>query len=572
MSIVLFAVVSRRRIPRLLVDKAEKQSNFCSSQPQRNFRRQQAKSWIDLAATMASIAETRGYDSRLRLNSITDGSIYTLTIPATTGYAPNSDILAANDSANGNWAYAYDDFNRLASATQSGQPAYTDVYDRYGNRWNQLYNGACTAGSTFCATFDGNNHNNNGLLVYDAAGNVTQDNMHHYGYDGENRLVSVDSGTTAAYVYDAEGKRVRKTTGGLSVDYVYDLAGAATTEFNSTGGWNRGEVYAGGRHVATYAASTTYFDLGDWVGTERVRTTAAGVKCETVTSLAFGDGQAVTGSCGDPSPLHFTGKQRDAESGLDNFGARYNSSSMGRFMTPDSTAYVKPINPQSWNLYGYALANPLLYVDPAGNTVSLANCHDRTECVKVLSKAAQLPKGVTATVDKNGNLKLEGDLSKIKGGNALRLMQLVNSDKTANFWIGDKAPGMDRGQIQDVNGGRSGTTSQGYDQNFSVVQSDPSSHDSGLGGVFLNPDGTIAAGQIPGANIGEAAAHELLGHVWADLIGGQSAGTQGNMLEALIAEDRVRNTDPSRGIKVRHQDNPDSVQSLRPNELHRVTN
>jgi RHS repeat-associated protein len=31
----------------------------------------------------------------------------------------------------------------------------------------------------------------------------------------------------------------------------------------------------------------------------------------------------------------FTGKERDSESGLDNFGARYDSSSMGRFMTPD---------------------------------------------------------------------------------------------------------------------------------------------------------------------------------------------------------------------------------------------
>ncbi len=74
--------------------------------------------------------------------------------------------------------------------------------------------------------------------------------------------MSVDSGATAAYVYDAEGKRVRKTTGGLSVDYVYDLAGAAMTEMSATGGWNRGEVYAGGRHVATYASSTTYFRWG----------------------------------------------------------------------------------------------------------------------------------------------------------------------------------------------------------------------------------------------------------------------------------------------------------------------
>ncbi len=31
----------------------------------------------------------------------------------------------------------------------------------------------------------------------------------------------------------------------------------------------------------------------------------------------------------------FTGKERDTESGLDNFGKRYNASSLGRFMTPD---------------------------------------------------------------------------------------------------------------------------------------------------------------------------------------------------------------------------------------------
>jgi hypothetical protein len=69
----------------------------------------------------------------------------------------------------------------------------------------------------------------------------------------------------------------------------------------------------------------------------------------------------------------------------------------------------------------------------------------------------------------------------------------------------------------------------------------------------LNPDGTTTGGEIPGANAEEVAAHELLGHVWGDLIGGQSAGTDNNKKAALIAEDRVRNTDPARGIKFRHQ-------------------
>jgi len=63
----------------------------------------------------------------------------------------------------------------------------------------------------------------------------------------------------------------------------------------------------------------------------------------------------------------FTGKERDSESSLDNFGARYNASSMGRFMTPDRPfADQKPRDQQSWNLYSYVTNNPLRFVDPTG--------------------------------------------------------------------------------------------------------------------------------------------------------------------------------------------------------------
>jgi RHS repeat-associated protein len=63
----------------------------------------------------------------------------------------------------------------------------------------------------------------------------------------------------------------------------------------------------------------------------------------------------------------FTGKERDPESGLDNFGARYDSSSMGRFMSPDpANAGASLDTPQSWNAYSYVLNNPLNYIDPSG--------------------------------------------------------------------------------------------------------------------------------------------------------------------------------------------------------------
>ena len=63
----------------------------------------------------------------------------------------------------------------------------------------------------------------------------------------------------------------------------------------------------------------------------------------------------------------FTGKERDTESGLDYFGARYFGSNMGRFMSPDpSRLSILPNNPQTWNRYTYANNNPLRYKDDNG--------------------------------------------------------------------------------------------------------------------------------------------------------------------------------------------------------------
>ncbi len=70
---------------------------------------------------------------------------------------------------------------------------------------------------------------------------------------------------------------------------------------------------------------------------------------------------------GDPNNYKFTGKERDSESGLDNFGARYDASALGRFMTPDSIAYSGLDDPQSLNLYSYVGNNPTNFIDPDGH-------------------------------------------------------------------------------------------------------------------------------------------------------------------------------------------------------------
>jgi RHS repeat-associated protein len=68
----------------------------------------------------------------------------------------------------------------------------------------------------------------------------------------------------------------------------------------------------------------------------------------------------------------FTGKERDAESGLDFFGARYMSAAQGRFTSPDPDNYDARLGvPQSWNMYNYTWNNPLKYTDNDGRAVNL---------------------------------------------------------------------------------------------------------------------------------------------------------------------------------------------------------
>ncbi|MFZ0304507.1 MAG: RHS repeat-associated core domain-containing protein [Terracidiphilus sp.] len=75
-------------------------------------------------------------------------------------------------------------------------------------------------------------------------------------------------------------------------------------------------------------------------------------------------------------PPHSTGKERDAESGNDYFGARYYASSMGRFMSPDDGTGVRLTNPQSLNRYAYVFNNPLMLIDPTGHSTQTAQNGD----------------------------------------------------------------------------------------------------------------------------------------------------------------------------------------------------
>jgi RHS repeat-associated protein len=79
----------------------------------------------------------------------------------------------------------------------------------------------------------------------------------------------------------------------------------------------------------------------------------------------------------DSNHYKFTGKERDAETQLDYFGARYYSNGLGRFITPDWAAKATAVpyahfgNPQSLTLYSYVQNNPTTMGDPDGHKLPL---------------------------------------------------------------------------------------------------------------------------------------------------------------------------------------------------------
>jgi len=130
-----------------------------------------------------------------------------------------------------------------------------------------------------------------------------------------------------------------------------------------------------------------------------------------VRHLHYRLGAGLLGSAGTDSPprflqisrsSEFTGKERDGETGLDYFGARYFSGAQGRFTGPDEPfrdQYEE--DPQSWNLYAYGRNNPLSSVDPTGQYVC-ASSVSKDECANFQKSLDQAQAAADKLKDKYG--------------------------------------------------------------------------------------------------------------------------------------------------------------------------
>ena len=178
------------------------------------------------------------------------------------------------------------------------------------------------------------------------------------------------------YEYNAMGERVARDTAGVpQALFLHDGVGNQIAELNAARQPQHVNVYAGSHLIGTLQSDGVHYAYSDWLGTKRYETGPQGGAVNSWASLPFGDSLTpqVTGGL-DATEQHFTGKEHDAESGLDYFGARYYQAQTGRWLLPDWSATPVPVpyavfsNPQSLNLYTYVGNNPINAVDSDGHT------------------------------------------------------------------------------------------------------------------------------------------------------------------------------------------------------------
>ena len=308
--------------------------------------------------------EERRYNRRLQPTQIGLGTARTTAATLDTATSPRLllDYSYGTTTNNGNVAsqqirvgtldltqsYAYDYLNRLSEATErrSGTPALTpSALTAFNASSNRLLGGA----------------------AYDGAGNLTLDwGGRRFKYDGDNRMVSFDTTgveTDGTYSYDGEGRRVKRVVEGVTTTYLYNAGGQLVAEYATSGTPLPGIRYLtpdhlGSTRVVTQAVVSgsdggvvsrhDYLPFGEEIGSLGGRTAA-------LKYSASGTAQK------------FTGKERDTESGLDYFGARYFSGAGGRFTSADAPLVDQfAADPGSWNLYTYTRNNPLRFIDPTG--------------------------------------------------------------------------------------------------------------------------------------------------------------------------------------------------------------
>jgi RHS repeat-associated protein len=295
---------------------------------------------------------------------------------------------SGNVTSIGDHVFRYDAFERLQKAVLGGFGTRTYRYDRYGNILEMLTDDVSVSRMSvdpatnqidlpYNSTTDPNM-----IAVYDAAGNLVSHDEDQFVYDALNMMKETTDPARRLHVYTASDERVVVLTAVSGVETtsewtLRDVGNRVLRRLRKdaagTWYWKEDYIYGGARLLAAEVSEperVRHFHV-DHLGTPRLITGNGGVQLAEKTYEPFG--WKVSPVTPDFEQLEFTGHERDVPT-LDYMHARYYKPDMGRFTSVDPkerrSATAKP---QEWNLYAYALNNPVKHVDPDGRDALMFN-------------------------------------------------------------------------------------------------------------------------------------------------------------------------------------------------------
>jgi RHS repeat-associated protein len=294
--------------------------------------------------------------------------------------ADNGNLAGTTNDRNTNRSqvYGYDAVNRISSAaTASGCTASCwsltfSLVDQWANLETATATGTATPVSLSVST---NNQITTTGYTYDASGNETADVTSTYGWNAESEM---KTGGGVTYVYDGRGNRVEKLGTKL---YWYGPSGEVLDETDTTGStanttFSEHVYFDGVRLARRDYLNNVYYYFEDQVHSSRViaeipEGTTTATLCYDADFYPYGGEIDFTNTC--PQNYKFQGKERDTETNNDYFGARFYSSTYGRFLSPDWSSVPAPVpyanltNPQTLNLYAFVNDNPESFADLDGH-------------------------------------------------------------------------------------------------------------------------------------------------------------------------------------------------------------
>jgi RHS repeat-associated protein len=151
--------------------------------------------------------------------------------------------------------------------------------------------------------------------------------------------------------------------------YIHSYDGKVLAEYDQNGNCVRDYIYVVDLLRAEYRPleGKYYYYTSDQVNSVRVVTVDAGNAVYVAAYSPYGKIQEEWVPTYQPS-LKFSGKERETNSEVDYFGARYYNHKHYRFLSVDPVINRDEAisNPQLWNLYSFCRNNPITFFDPDG--------------------------------------------------------------------------------------------------------------------------------------------------------------------------------------------------------------